>query len=440
MGLAVQAPADPILAIATQPPEVEGAPSAPASTEGAFAALIAAILDGQPGTCEGDAGGVAPPPVPVEEPAGQTTDTEALSLAILAAVTLVQPVITVPPEEPVATGTAVSETAVPASAVSLGDADGLQIATSAAPAVEAAATESAPGAVPAPDETPSPEAHGGAAAQTPPTEATVPLDSLREALTTDGTGIELPVETTPAAPDTPAKDGAPAAQPPMEAESATTAHGMVRNVGNASQTPDGQAEAGRGRRPVERSTPRASATGIENAAANSAVGQLRQEQVGEVAPAPAADAPAPAEPPAAPPQVDQVASAVIERVEAGGGEARIHLDPVDLGEVVIHVRTDGDQVRVEVRAERPEAARLLRDHTQDLSNLLGSQGLNLADVNVGVGGGNAENPFERRDGTPRPASGDFAAILGGDGETPSAGIHNRLRAAYNPDGALLYRV
>ncbi len=431
MGLAVQAPADPILAIATQPPEVEGAPSAPASTEGAFAALIAAILDGQPGTCEGDAGGVAPPPVPVEEPAGQTTDTEALSLAILAAVTLVQPVITVPPEEPAATGTAATEAPARASAGSLEDADGLPVAAATGPAVEAAVEQPASGDQGAASEAP---------VANPPAEAAVPLDSLGDALTTAGSGIQSPIETPPEAPDIPAKDGAPSARPPTEAESSTTAHGMVRNVGNASDTPNGQAGEGRGRRPVDRPTPRASATGIENAAASSAVGQLRQEQAAEVAPAPAADVTAPAEPPAAPPQVDQLATAVIERVEAGGGEARIHLDPVDLGEVVIHVRTNGDQVQVEVRAERPDAARLLRDHTQDLSNLLGSQGLNLADVNVGVGGGNAESPFERRDGTPRPANGDFAAVLGIDGETPSAGIHNRLRAAYNPDGALLYRV
>lgn len=440
MGLAVQAPADPILAIANQPPEGEGAPSASSPAEGAFAALIAAILDGQPGTCEGDAGGVAPPPVPVEEPAGQTTDTEALSLAILAAVTLVPPVITVPPEEPAATGTAATEAPARASAGSLEDADGLPVAAATGPAVEAAVEQPASGDQGAASEAPVANPPAETAVQAPPAEAAVPLDSLGDALTTAGSGIQSPIETPPEAPDIPAKDGAPAVQPPTEAESSTTAQGMVRTVGNASQTPDGQAEAGRGRRPIERPTPRASATGIENAAANSAVGQLRQEQVGEVAPAPAADAPAPAEPPAAPPQVDQVASAVIERVEAGGGEARIHLDPVDLGEVVIHVRTNGDQVQVEVRAERPDAARLLRDHTQDLSNLLGSQGLNLADVNVGVGGGNAESPFERQDASTRPASGEFAAILGLEGDTPSAGIHNRLRAAYNPDGALLYRV
>ncbi len=152
------------------------------------------------------------------------------------------------------------------------------------------------------------------------------------------------------------------------------------------------------------------------------------------------DAPPAAEPPAElPQQVDQVASAVIERVEAGGGEARIHLEPLELGEVTIHVRTDGDEVRIEIRAERPDAARLLRDQSQDLSSLLGSRGLNLSDVNVGVGGENAGSFFESRQDHPRPVVGEFAAVLGLD-DPSSASRHNRLRAAYNPDGALLYRV
>jgi flagellar hook-length control protein FliK len=217
---------------------------------------------------------------------------------------------------------------------------------------------------------------------------------------------------------------------------------VVRSVGNASKSAPGRSDSQPGRKPEDtRPLPRPSASGIAHAAANSAVGELRQAGALE-APAPeVVDAPAPAEPPAElPQQVDQVASAVIERVEAGGGEARIHLEPLELGEVTIHVRTDGDEVRIEIRAERPEAARLLRDHTQDLSSLLGSRGLNLSDVNVGVGGGNAGSLFESRQDQPRPVAGEFATVLGLDDDPSSASRHNRLRAAYNPDGVLLYRV
>lgn len=221
---------------------------------------------------------------------------------------------------------------------------------------------------------------------------------------------------------------------------------VVRPVGNAQTqgheegaagdsggngTPAGPAELGRPR-------PRASDNGVAHAAANSAVGELRQRSDVQAAEAPAAAAePAPAQD--VPPQVEQVASTVIERVEAGGGEARIHLDPVDLGEVTIHVHTQGDSVRVEVRAERQEAMQLLRDHTQDLSNLLGERGLNLSDVNVGLGRGNGEQGWgEQTRRQPAGNASDFAAIFGGD--DTNIEIHQRLRAAYNPDGALVYRV
>ena len=95
---------------------------------------------------------------------------------------------------------------------------------------------------------------------------------------------------------------------------------------------------------------------------------------------------------------------------------------------------------MEVHAERQEAAQLLRDHTQDLSTLLGDRGLNLSDVNVGLGRGNSEQAWgqDERQGN-RPATGEFASILG-VGETAALDTHHRLRAAYNPDGALVYRV
>jgi flagellar hook-length control protein FliK len=138
--------------------------------------------------------------------------------------------------------------------------------------------------------------------------------------------------------------------------------------------------------------------------------------------------------------VEHVARTIIERVDNGGGDARIHLDPAGLGEVTIHVHTQGEHVHVEVRAEQREAAQLLRDHTQDLSTLLGERGLTLADVNVGLGRGGGDQTWAR-DEAPRsrPNSGEFAAIFGA-GDTTSLETHNRLRAAYNPDGAHMYRV
>ena len=153
--------------------------------------------------------------------------------------------------------------------------------------------------------------------------------------------------------------------------------------------------------------------------------------------------PSPTTPAALPPPVVQVAQTVIDQVTKGGGEARIHLHPAELGDVLIRVRTDGDKVHLDVHADRADAQQLLRDHTQELSSLLGSRGLNLADVNIGFGGQGAGNTG--RDGqaasnnNPQAANGEFAALMGA-GEPAATGLHNRLQSAYNPDGALSYRI
>jgi hypothetical protein len=137
-----------------------------------------------------------------------------------------------------------------------------------------------------------------------------------------------------------------------------------------------------------------------------------------------------------------VAQAILDQVETGGGEARIRLDPGHLGEVVIHVRTHGAHVEVSVQAEQPQAQQLLRDNANDLSALLVQRGLSLSDLNVGQGSGNAHQQGERPSwmATPRGNNGDFANILGVDPNSTAIERHNRLRGAYNPDGAHLYRI
>lgn len=190
--------------------------------------------------------------------------------------------------------------------------------------------------------------------------------------------------------------------------------------------------------PHERGTPTASATAIAHASEQSAVAQLRTP----VADLPPSDAPTAAQAPVEqPPAVEQVARAVIEKVGDGGGEARIQLDPPDLGEVTIHVKIAGDRVQVDVHAERPEAMQLLRQHTADLSSLLGQRGLDLADVYVGLGGRQAGGTASGGSwpGGREGESGEFAAIFGID-EPAAIDQHNRLRAAYNPDGVYVYRV
>jgi flagellar hook-length control protein FliK len=229
-------------------------------------------------------------------------------------------------------------------------------------------------------------------------------------------------------------DGAP---PP-------THQGVVRTVGNAPPQPDlppGVAVRVEQRPAGDRPLPRASEQAILQAAPNSAVAQLR-----DAAPA-APTAPAPPAPPAAepPPSIqnfDSVATAVFEHVESGGGEARLHLEPADLGEIIIRLQARHDSVHVDIFAETPEAVGLLREAASDLSSLLGQRGMSLDGLSIELGARHDGSPDGRTDGqgpgqTPQP--GEFAAILGID-DPAATSRHLRLRAAYNPDGALLFRV
>lgn len=145
-----------------------------------------------------------------------------------------------------------------------------------------------------------------------------------------------------------------------------------------------------------------------------------------------------------PPAVRQVGRALIESLSRGGGEARVRLDPPELGEVTIIVKLHGAHVELDVHAERPEAAQLLRDHANDLSSLLSRHGMELhVDVQAGGAWGQQRRPHQDGDaaaGRQRPVPGQFAEILGIGPALSGADLGSRLRAAYNPDGAHLYRI
>ena len=233
--------------------------------------------------------------------------------------------------------------------------------------------------------------------------------------------------------DEPPATEATSAPPPGAQESAAS---VVRFDGNADNQGrrNGQQNASR-----EGNEPNASVQGIAHAAANSAVGELRTVDAAPVTEVPQPEPAAPA----APEAVEHVGRTIIEKIEQGGGEARLHLRPEALGEVTLHIRTDGDSVHVEIHAERAEAANLLRDHTRDLSQLLGERGLNLADVHVDLSWqgpqdqqGGQETGQQRR---PEAEDNSFASLMGLEDPGP-AERHNRLRSAYNPDGAMSYRV
>ena len=201
---------------------------------------------------------------------------------------------------------------------------------------------------------------------------------------------------------------------------------VVRSVGNAKPEVDA-APAGPAGHPA---APAAVGVATASAAASSA------QPAGQASGVPFREAAAPV------PVAEQASQAIVESLNSGGGEVSIQLDPPELGEVTIRVVADGDSVQLVVRAERPEVVHLFRQAQADLASLLAQRGLELADLFVGNGRGEGQgSPDSHADSRGEPRT-DFAAILTGGGAEHAAALsrHHRVRAAYNPDGALVYRV
>jgi hypothetical protein len=191
---------------------------------------------------------------------------------------------------------------------------------------------------------------------------------------------------------------------------------------------------------VERPLPKVAPEAGTHAADGSAVVPLREPSVTGT-PVPA-ESPRPPAGPELPESVQQFSQVVVEVIDQGGGEARLHMKPAELGEVTIRLQIDGTDVRLQVHAERPEAMQLLREHRLDLTNLLGDRGLDLSELYVGLGGRDSPGTEDRGNSGPPNrlhGSSEFAHLLGFDPE-PSLDNYQRLRAAYNPDGAHVYRI
>lgn len=69
---------------------------------------------------------------------------------------------------------------------------------------------------------------------------------------------------------------------------------------------------------------------------------------------------------------------------AGGGEMKIRLNPDHLGELVIRVTTQGNQVGLKVQATKNEAKRILEESVSSLKDSLMGQSLQLAKLDVTV--------------------------------------------------------
>ncbi|MCL4241963.1 MAG: hypothetical protein KJ048_11475, partial [Dehalococcoidia bacterium] len=246
MGLAVQAPADPLLAIFAEPAAGEGAAAvAPPLAEGMFATLLAGILDGQlPTGAEDTAPGPALP-APGEEPGDQHPDDPAL--ALLASIAIPQAV----PQPAPSIAATPSHTSQP-----------LPAATMAADASPAAPV----GATPEPVH---PAVEAPPAAPAPPTEATSgrvtdapPADQLPTPPSAPTTTVEAPAAdavsglsaTVIQAPEPPAESPGPGQAEAPEAaaaEAAPSTEGVVRSVGNASESAPGRSRDQPGRKPED---------------------------------------------------------------------------------------------------------------------------------------------------------------------------------------------
>ena len=139
--------------------------------------------------------------------------------------------------------------------------------------------------------------------------------------------------------------------------------------------------------------------------------------------------------------LDQVANAVVERLDNDGGEARIILDPPDLGEIVIKLHARGEHVHVEVIAQRADSLQVLKDGSPSLQTLLQDRGLDMGTAQFTLSQHGQQGQQQTPDQAPVNTGNGFAQVLGIDEPDDTANLnYNRLRAAYNPDGAHFYRV
>lgn len=84
------------------------------------------------------------------------------------------------------------------------------------------------------------------------------------------------------------------------------------------------------------------------------------------------------------PIADRVVQDVSLLAHKGGGEMKITINPRDLGEIQIHVKTDKGNVDVEVVAQNRDVASAIRNASSELADALGAQKLSLNNFDVSV--------------------------------------------------------
>ena len=89
--------------------------------------------------------------------------------------------------------------------------------------------------------------------------------------------------------------------------------------------------------------------------------------------------------------------------ENGYTRARVALHPAELGGVEVLLRGGGSGLTATVIAENPHAAHLLEQSANELQRRLADQGLELASLQISVGGESANGAANGREGAQAPA-------------------------------------
>ncbi len=143
----------------------------------------------------------------------------------------------------------------------------------------------------------------------------------------------------------------------------------------------------------------------------------------------------PPEAPVLPEPLRPVADAVVE-LDRRGSEARIQLDPPELGDVVIRIQRSADGLHIDVRVDRPETLQLFTAHRAAFEAQLGQRGLAVAGLAIDLAGSGTGGRGSQEEELPVRADGSFGALLGVDAPRVSP-LQRRARLAYNPDGRLV---
>ena len=117
----------------------------------------------------------------------------------------------------------------------------------------------------------------------------------------------------------------------------------------------------------------------------------------------------------------QVVRGLVALVRDGMAEMRLQLDPPDLGEIELRVRTTDGVVRGQMMVQHPEIKQLLEAQLNRLRDTLAQQGLELEGFDVGVAPGEYfgnSDGFERGQGNARPGTGRARSLAG---PAPEAG-------------------